>query len=82
MIGGKKIKKVKSMKYLGVLLDDIQTFEDHVQYVIGKETKKLGILRRSREFLDSKTSILLYKSLILLHTDYCDLIYMTATEYN
>ena len=81
-IGGQKIERVDSIKYLGVLLDDRLTFEDHIQYVIGKSTEKLGMLRRFREFLDRKTSILLYKILVLPHIDYCDLVYMTATEYN
>ena len=70
------------MKYLGVILEDLLTFEEHTQYVVDKSTKKLGILRKSREFLDRKTSTLLFKSLVLLHIDYCDLIYMTANEYN
>ena len=69
------------MKYLGVMLDDLLTFEDHIQYVVDKSTKKLGILRKSREFLPRKSSILLYKSLILPHKDYCDLVYMTANEH-
>ena len=81
-ISGQKIERVSVMKYLGVLLDDTLTFEDHIQYVVDKATKKLGILRKSREFLPRNTSILLYKSLVLPHIDYCDLVYMTASEYH
>ena len=79
-ISGQKIERVSTMKYLGVLLDDLLNFEEHIEYVVNKSTKKLGILRKSREFLPRKTSILLYKSLVLPHIDYCDLIYMTANE--
>ncbi len=31
--------------------------------------------QKSRNFLDHKTSITLYKSLVLLHFDYCDIVY-------
>ena len=79
-IGGQKIERETSMKYLGVLLDDL-SFEEHVQYVVTKCTMKLGILGTSREFLDRKSFILLYKSLVLPHIDYCDLVYMTANKY-
>ena len=81
-IGGKPIERVSTMKYLGVLLDDLLTFEEHITHVVTKSTQKLGILRKSREFLDRKTSTLLYKSLVLPHIDYCDIVYMTTTEYN
>ena len=81
-IGGQKIERVEAIKYLRVLLGDGLTFQHHVQYVIAKSTKKLGILRKSRDFLDRKTPILLYKSLVLPHIDYCDLTYITVTEYN
>ncbi len=37
--------------------------------------KKLGILRKSKDFLDRPASVLLYQSLALLHLDYCDFIY-------
>ncbi len=46
-----------------------------------KATKKLGIIRKSSDFVPRSTTILLYKSLILPHIDYCDLVYMTANEY-
>ena len=55
---------------LGILLDEHLTFNDHVDFVINKTSKKLGILRKSREYLDHKTSVLLYKSLVLPHMDY------------
>ena len=42
----------------------------------------MGVLRRSREYLDSATSLTLYKSLVLPHLDYCDLVYMNTTVQN
>ena len=70
------------MKYLGVILDDHLTFDEHITYIVNKASKKLGVLRRAREFLNRSTKILLYKSLVLPHLDYCDLVYMCTKEEN
>ena len=81
-IGGDKLEKVSSMKYLGVILDDLLTFDEHISDIYTKSSQKLGILRRSRDYLDANTSLTLYKSLVLPHLDYCDLVYMNTTVQN
>ncbi len=81
-IGRRKIEWVTSMKYLGFIQDNLLNFEEHIQYVVLKSTKKLGILTKSREFLDRKTPILLYEGLVLPHIDYCDLVYKSGSIYN
>ena len=70
------------MKYLGVQLDDHITFENHINYIHAKATEKHGIFRKSRPYLDRKTSLLLYKDLVLLHLDYCNLVYMCTNVQN
>ncbi len=70
------------MKYLGVILDDILSFDSHVEYMHGKVVKKLGIVRKARDFQDLGTSVHLYKSLVLPHIDYCDLVYCCTSEAN
>ncbi len=57
------------------MLDQNLTFDDHIEYLHGKAVNKLGILRKSRNFLDQNTSVLLYKSLVLPQFDYCDIVY-------
>ncbi len=69
-INQEQIERVKSIKYLGMILDEQLNFEEHIDYLISKTVNKLGILRKSREFLDQKTSLLLYKSLVL-HALFC-----------
>ena len=81
-INNEKLEQVTSMKYLGVILDDILSFDPHVDYMHSKAVKKLGIVRKAREFLDLGTSVRLYKSLVLPHIDYCDLIYCCTSEAN
>ena len=73
------IECVNSMKYLGVIIDKHLTFDEHITYVINKSSK---ILSRARDYLNKSAKILLYKSSVLPHLDYCDPIYMCATEEN
>ena len=40
-----KIKKVQSMKYLGVILDDELNFDENISTVHSKVVKKVGLLR-------------------------------------
>ncbi len=81
-VGSSKIERVPSMKYLGVILDEHLTFDEHITYILTKSSKKLGILRRARDYLNKSSKILLCKSLILPHLDYCDIVYMCTSESN
>ena len=70
------------MKYLGVILDDHLSFDEHINYVLTKASIKLGILRKTCDYLNSSTKTLLYKSVVLPHLDYCDLVSMCTKEEN
>ena len=41
---GKEVSQVKSFKYLGVLLDECLSFNNHVNYVRSKVASRLGVL--------------------------------------
>ena len=81
-IANEKIERVNHMKYLGMILDEKLTFDEHINQTYTKASQKLGILRRSREYLDTTKSLTLYKSLVLPHLDYCDIVYMCTTVQN
>ena len=68
------------MKYLGVTLDEQLNFNKHIEIVHGKAVNKLGMLRRFRDFLDRKSSLTLYKSLVLPQISYCDIVYCTTNQ--
>ncbi len=78
-IDGQQLEQVKTFKYLGMVLDDALTFEHHITYVCKKANQKNGVLKKIRKFLTQKLCLMLYKSLVLPHFDYVDVIYMTAT---
>ncbi len=79
---GARLERVDEMKYLGVFLDESLTFDSHIAKIHTKAVNKLGILRKSRQFLDQKTSLLLYQSLILPQITYCDVVYSKTTQAN
>ena len=63
-----------------MILNEHLKFEEHIDYLVSKTVQKLGILHKSRDFLDCKTSLLLYKSLVLLQFVYCDTVYDCASD--
>ena len=73
--GEEQIEEVSSYKYLGVMVDKHVNFEAHAEYISGKVSKRLGSLSRSRKFMTSDTSLMLYKSLVVSLFDYCDTVY-------
>ena len=70
------------MKYLGVYLDEHMTFNNHINIAHDKVVGKLGLLRRAHEFLDTKSALTLYQSLIFPQLTYCDIVYETTTKAN
>ena len=72
---GSSIENVESFKYLGVLLDERLTWDQHVDFLCKKVSKRLGVLRRASEFLDIPSRKLLYYALILPIFDYCDVVW-------
>lgn len=59
-IGDSEIKKVTSIKFLGVLLDENLTWKDHIKIVETKISKNLGLLYRAKTFLNKKSLTALY----------------------
>lgn len=80
MIGGQNIERVNQMKYLGVVIDDQLTFKPYCEYLEKKIAKKISFLRRIRNKLDTQTALLMYKSTIGPHYDYCSSILFLLNE--
>ncbi len=78
-IDGVEIERVEVFKYLGIFLHSHLNFEHHINVMHQKASRKLSALRKTREFVDQSTALMLYKSLVLPHFDYCDTVYMTAS---
>lgn len=59
------------IKYLGVVIDNKLSFLNHLDYVKKKLIKKLALFRRINDKLNAYTKIILYKSIVAPHFDYC-----------
>lgn len=70
-IGNEKIEIVKSIKYLGVMIDYNLKLKSHVDFVSKKAAKKIGFLARISKNLNFEDKITIYKTIIAPHFDYC-----------
>ena len=59
------IKQTRHTKFLGVILDEHLTWNNHIEHVQSKLNKTIGILYRARNRLDPNILKLLYISLVL-----------------
>ena len=74
------IERVNSFKYLGIVLDDTLSFEQHIDNLYKKCCQKLGAIGKVRNCLTRKLSLQLYKSLVTPHIDYGDVIYISGNK--
>ena len=51
-----EIRRVKKTKYLGMIVDDSLTWEDHIDYITLKINRGVGIIRRVRCIHRRKTT--------------------------
>ena len=74
-LGGTNIKRVKQTKTLGIIIDEQLLWKDQISDIVTKISKGIGMLRRMKVYVPQKTLITAYKALILLHFDYCSLVW-------
>ena len=70
-LDGHSIERFNRYKCLGVQADETLSWEAHISEVVGKVAKVLAALTRLRPIYPQSTLVTIYKSLILLHLDYC-----------
>ena len=73
--GDEILKNVKSTKDLGVIIDNKLTFKEHITDKIKKANTMLGLIKRNFRYLDEKTFLLLYKSLVRSQLEYASCIW-------
>ena len=69
---GQPIENVSKFKYLGVTVDENLCWNNHIDDISNKISRRLGVLKRVSSLLDINTAKLLFNSLILPIFDYCD----------
>ena len=81
MFNGTVVSKVDEQKQLGLILDSGLSFRKHLNEKIMKAKGMLEYLNTSK-FLPLETLDQMYKTLVLPHLDYCDIIYHTPPHQN
>ena len=74
-IKNERIKRVKSCKHLGVIIDETLSWGKHVDHVTKKVAPGLYYLRKSSSILPQKMQVLLYNAIIIPHLSYCNIIW-------
>jgi len=69
------INTCESEKDLGVTFDNDFKFDVHINNVINKANKMIGIIRRTFSYLDNTTFLNLYKALVRSHLEYANCIW-------
>jgi len=63
-INNNQLKQEKYIKYLGILIDSNLSWKPHINYILSKVKRNCGILCKIRYFVDLRTRVQLYYSLI------------------
>ena len=81
-MNGISIYKEPYYKYLGILLYSGLNYKQHVDQCVNIVSHKIYVLSKIRRFIDEKTSIFIYKSMIAPIIDYGDVVYMGGMSSN
>ena len=80
LMNGAIIDTVKTTTFLGVKIDNALTWSDHIAHVARKVSQSVGIIKKASYILNRHTLLTLYKSLIMPHLQYCNLIWGNAAK--
>ena len=78
-LGNDQVKRVTASKTLGMYIDEDLSWDEHVDYV-ARKISAIGGLKQVRPFVKQETLFTIYKSLILPHFDYCDVVWDTLNK--
>ena len=69
------IERQNDVKFLGVILSNDLKWNKHVDFVVNKITKTIGIISKVRHFLPISTTRTLYLTLVEPYINYCNLVW-------
>lgn len=77
---GSDILQTDSCKYLGVDIDQNLTFDNHVNSIMCKIRRSLGVLKRTCQYIPLQSRITMYNTIVLPHFDYCSTVWDTCSD--
>ncbi len=79
---GIELKRVRTQKQLGIYIDELLTWTDHINYIQSKVFKILRMLKHIRKIITYEISEKIYKSIIKRIIDYGSMFYCNTTVAN
>ena len=67
----KKVKKVQSTKFLGVVIDEKLSWDDHITYLTAKLNSSIALIKRVKSYIPKSEYLKIYNALFLSHLSYC-----------
>ena len=80
VVDGREVKRVKLVKYLGLIVDDKLVWDQHIDYISNKIIRGIGILKHIRHFIQRDSLLSLYHSLIELYFRCCSIAWAQCGE--
>ena len=72
---GERLQRVSSAKYLGVMLSSNLSWTEHVNDVVSKANRALGMVRRNLKVAPREVKAQAYTSLVRPHLEYCSTVW-------
>ena len=69
-LGSAKIDRVKCTKFLGIKIDEKLSWKSHMEYILSKTRRNLGVVRKISPFITKDALYQLYFALIFSHLKY------------
>ena len=60
---------------MGLVLDSKLTFNEHINHILSKINKSIGLLHKFQPLLPRSSLLAIYKTFIRSHFDYADVVY-------
>ena len=81
MMNNVQLRKVDSHTHLGLTINKNLTWNDHIDRIVTKASKRLDCLKRIRSLVPRSTLEILYKSMVRPVLEYASILYDNLTSY-
>ena len=81
-IDNQNISETKSSKFLGVYIDNSLNWKNHICYIAGKISRGIGIILKSRKYLNKESLLTLYHCFIYPFLIYCNHVWGNTYKTN
>ena len=73
-----KIENVKCTKFLGIIIDEELSWKYHINHILTKVSKMVGIMAKARHHLSLKLLLSLNNTMIYTYVTYCKYLFHQA----